>query len=134
MPLATASAILWIICWANTSGVPAEGREVGAAARHPPPLRRLDQNANSAALPGYHRSTYVTFCLQKTPSFGPHLLSASHKFNRHIIAGCCSRFKTNRIADNKGHCFGFGFPDGLGGECSAFALVQHLMGKLMHKR
>jgi len=40
----------------------------------------------------------------------------SHKFHRHIIGGCGSGLKPNRLANDEGYGFGFGFADLLGGQ------------------
>ena len=45
-----------------------------------------------------------------------------------------SVLKSDRLADHKGHGFGFGLADLFGGQGAAVATVQHFVSDLMHKR
>ena len=44
------------------------------------------------------------------------------------------RLKPDRLADHKGHCFGFGLADLFGGQGAAVATMQHFVGDLMRER
>ena len=51
-----------------------------------------------------------------------------------VIGGCGSGLKPDRLADHKGHGFGLGLADLLGGQGATVAPMQHLVGDLMHER
>src|SRR5580704_14308804 len=51
-----------------------------------------------------------------------------------VVLGCGSVLKSDRLADHKGHGFGFGLADLFGGKGAAVATVEHFVGDLMHER
>jgi hypothetical protein len=48
-----------------------------------------------------------------------------------IVGGCGSGLKPDRLADDEGYGFGFGFADLLGGQRATVAPMEHLVGDLM---
>ena len=50
-----------------------------------------------------------------------------------IVLGRGSVLKSDRLADHKGHGFGFGFADLLRGHRSTLATVEHFVSDLMHE-
>ena len=48
-----------------------------------------------------------------------------------VIGGCGSGLKPDRLADDEGYGFGFGFADLLGGQGATVAPMEHLVGDLM---
>src|ERR1700676_5531762 len=58
---------------------------------------------------------------------------AQHNGEHHIILGCGSVLKSDRLADDKGHGFGFGLADLFGGQGAAVAPMQHFVSNLMHE-
>src|SRR5580692_3078644 len=51
-----------------------------------------------------------------------------------VVLGCGSVLKSDRLADHKGHGFGFGLADLFGGQGAAVATMQHFVSDLMHER
>jgi len=51
-----------------------------------------------------------------------------------VVLGCGSVLKSDRLANYKGHGFGLGFADLLGGQGASVTTVEHFMGDLMHER
>jgi hypothetical protein len=60
--------------------------------------------------------------------------AGQHNCERHIILGCGSVLKPDRLADHKGHGFGLGLADLFGGQGAAVATMQHFVSNLMHER
>jgi len=91
-------------------------------------LHRLAENANSAALPEIPPVNLCDLLPPENAAIPPHPMSASHNFHRHIIGGCGSGSQADGLAHHKGHGFGLGFADLLGGEGAALAAMEHLVG------
>src|ERR1700676_2817824 len=51
-----------------------------------------------------------------------------------VVLGRSSVLKSERLANYKGHSFGFCFADLLGGQRAAVATMQHFVSNLMHER
>src|SRR6266496_449458 len=110
--LATASVMIWTTSWPNTPSVPVDRLQ---------PLEDPELRIPCGVLHLCDPPRTKSGAIPSSPT------PASHKFHRHIILGCGSVLKSDRLANDEGYGLGLGFADLLGGQCAAVAAMQHFV-------